>query len=45
MPCNKFVDVFILMHADDVLLEVVPPWPNLFLVFATWRSALEAGGD
>lgn len=28
-----------------MLLKVVPPWPNFFLILATWRSALEAGSN
>lgn len=33
------------MHADDVLFEVVPSRPNLCLILAIWRGALEAGSD
>jgi hypothetical protein len=33
------------MHADNMLLKVIPTWPNLFLVLAARRSALEAGSD
>lgn len=37
---NKVFLVFVLVHATDMLFEVIQPWPNLASITAMFRGAL-----